>query len=220
RTIRLWDIETSKSLHVFNGHIGVVRCVAFSPLQSNTKDTNRIGAIGGSGYTICSGSFDKTIRLWDIENIKQLVIFNGHEDYVRCVKYSRNEINIAGGNMICSGSTDKTVRLWDIRTGKQIHVFKGHTNVVWHVEYLPAEIDGYIICSGSSDNTIRFWDIRTNKQLHEIKGFDDNAGIYSFEFVPFDQDLKNNEKGKKNIKDCCGYALCYGSGNGLIRVLG
>ncbi|ETN99165.1 WD-40 repeat protein, partial [Reticulomyxa filosa] len=222
-TIRLWDVETSKSLHVFNGHSCYVWCVEFSPLQNNSKDTNKIGVVGGAGYTICSGSNDKTIRLWDIENTKQLAVFNGHESRVSSVKYSRNETSIVGGNMICSGSGDKTVRLWDIRTGKQIHIFKGHTSDVLAVEYLPSENDSSdtnIICSGSNDNTIRFWDIRANKQLHEIKGFDDNTEIRSFEFVPFDQDLKNNEKSKKNTKDCCGYSLCYGSGNGLIRVLG
>ncbi|ETO35018.1 WD-40 repeat protein, partial [Reticulomyxa filosa] len=222
-TIRLWDVETSKALHVFNGHGNGVWCVEFSPLQSSSKDTNNIGVIGGAGYTICSGSSDKTIRLWDIENTKQLVAFNGHEGYVPSVKYSRNETSIVGGNVICSGSGDKTVRLWDIRTGKQIHIFKGHTSYVWAVEYLPSENGGSdtsIICSGSGDNTIRFWDIRTNKQLHEIKGFDDDNGIYSFEFVPFDQGLKNNEKSKNNTSECCGYTLCYGSRNGLIRVLG
>ncbi|ETO02042.1 WD-40 repeat protein, partial [Reticulomyxa filosa] len=139
------------------------------------------------------------------------------------VKYSRNETSIVGGNVICSGSEDKTVRLWDIRTGKQIQIFKGHTNYVYTVEYLPSEngiSDTNIICSGSLDNTIRFWDIRTTKQLYEIKGFDDDNGIHSFEFVPVDQNLKNNEKDKKNIKDYCGYTLCYGSRNGPIRVLG
>ncbi|ETO36933.1 WD repeat-containing protein [Reticulomyxa filosa] len=132
----------------------------------------------------------------------------------------QNETSIVGGNVICSGSDDKTVRLWDIRTGKQIHIFKGHTSDIFTVEYLPFEngsSDTNIICSGSLDNTIRFWDIRTNKQLHEIKGFDDNTGIYSFEFVPFDQGLKNSEKNKNSTNDCCGYALCYGSGMGLIR---
>ncbi|ETO00864.1 hypothetical protein RFI_36576, partial [Reticulomyxa filosa] len=85
KTIRLWDIEASKSLHIFNGHTNTVRCVDFSPLQSNNNDnkSNNIGVIGGNGYTICSGSFDKTIQIWDIETTKQINVFKGHRHWIR-----------------------------------------------------------------------------------------------------------------------------------------
>ncbi|ETO01658.1 heat shock protein DnaJ domain-containing protein, partial [Reticulomyxa filosa] len=39
-TIRLWDVETSKSLHVFNEHKNDILCVDISPLQSNNKNDN------------------------------------------------------------------------------------------------------------------------------------------------------------------------------------
>ncbi|ETO34748.1 hypothetical protein RFI_02342 [Reticulomyxa filosa] len=208
-SIRLWDVETAKALHIFKGHSHNVWCVEFSPLQSNNKYSNSYGVIGGTGYTICSGSFDKTVRLWDIENKRQLVVFNEHQGFVRSVKYSRNETGIVDSNMICSASDDKTIRLWDIRTQKQSNSLKGHTDAVRAVDYVPFE-DGNIICSGSTDNTIRFWDIRTNKQLHCITG---NAEINSFEFIKFDQKTKNS------TRNGCGYALCYGSGNGRIHFL-
>ncbi|ETO34340.1 G-protein beta WD-40 repeats containing protein, partial [Reticulomyxa filosa] len=141
KTIRLWDVETSKSLHVFKRHTNFVWCVAVSPLQSNNDKSdkrNSIGVIGGNGYTICSGSWDKTIRIWDIETIKQLNVFKGHENWVHCVKYGSNELGINGGaNTILSGSRDKSVRLWDIRSNRQTQMFKGHTNHVYTVEYSP-----------------------------------------------------------------------------------
>ncbi|ETO35107.1 WD-40 repeat protein, partial [Reticulomyxa filosa] len=138
KTICLWDVETSKSLHVFNGHENGVWCVDISPLQSNNNNNdnnnnNNIGMIGGNGYTICSGSDDKTIRIWDIETTKQLNLFKGHDSDVNSVKYGSNELI----NIILSGSHDKSIRLWDIRSGQQIQSFNGHTNYVLSVKYSP-----------------------------------------------------------------------------------
>ncbi|ETO16898.1 F-box and wd40 domain protein [Reticulomyxa filosa] len=218
-TIWLWDVETSKSLHVFNGHERTVWCVDISPLQTNNnKSDNKsnIGVIGGNGYTICSGSDDNTIRIWDIETIKQLNIFKGHENAVRSVKYGSNELL----NTILSGSFDKSVRLWDIRSGEQTQVFNGHTHYVNAVEYSPFIIDNdnnsNVICSGSTDNTIRFWDVRSNKkELYIIKGDDKkDIGITCFKFLQ----LKKNEKSKSS--DDIGVNLCYGSHIGLIRIWG
>ncbi|ETO02204.1 WD repeat-containing protein, partial [Reticulomyxa filosa] len=41
---------------------------------------------------ICSGSYDKTIRIWDIETTKQFNVFKGHEYVIRSVKYGSNEL--------------------------------------------------------------------------------------------------------------------------------
>ncbi|ETO31965.1 WD-40 repeat protein [Reticulomyxa filosa] len=196
KTIRLWDIETSKSLHIFNGHEHCVWCVDISPLQGNNDNkSNNIGVIGGNGYTICSGSDDKTIRIWDIETTKQSIMFEGHTHWINSVKYEPNE----SGNTILSGSFDKSVRLWDIRSGQQTQVFNGHISCVRTVEYSPfvvnnIEIGGNsnVICSGSDDGTIRFWDIRSNKsELHIIKG--DNKEDYRINCLKFLQ-LKKTAK--------------------------
>ncbi|ETO08366.1 WD-40 repeat protein, partial [Reticulomyxa filosa] len=225
KTIRLWDVETSNSLHVFNEHENCICCVDTSPLQSdnnnnnNDNKSNNIGVIGGNGYTICSGSLDKTIRMWDIETTKQLIVFEGHESGVRSVKYGSNELRNIGANTILSGSYDNSIRLWDVRSGKQIQVFNGHRSDVWDVEYSPFVIkssdevvggNSNVICSGSTDNTIRFWDIRSNKELYIINVDDKNEGIYCLRF------LQAKEKGKKTNS----INLCYGSGKGNICVWG
>ncbi|ETO33512.1 WD-40 repeat protein [Reticulomyxa filosa] len=222
-TIRLWDVETSKSLHVFNGHESGVLCVDISPLQSNNngKNDNCVGMIGGNGYTICSGSLDYTIRIWDIETTKQSIVFEGHEDYVMSVRYGSNELrNIGSANTILSGSVDKSVCLWDIRSGQQIQVFNKHTVCVNAVEYSPFIVNNIeigdnsnVICSGSEDNTIRFWDIRLNKiELYVINGSNECDGIRCLKFLQ----LKKNRKSNNDSFIC----LCYGSNKGLIQICG
>ncbi|ETO14337.1 WD-40 repeat protein, partial [Reticulomyxa filosa] len=225
KTIRLWDVETSSSLYVFNEHKYAVRCVNISPLQSCADNTsNSIGIIGGNGYTICSGSRDKNICIWDIETTKQLNVFEGHEREVKSVKYGSNELrNIGGSNTILSGSCDKSVRLWDIQSGQQIQTFKGHTNTVTCVEYFPLvsnneiSASSNVVCSASEDNTIRFWDIRSNKkELYVIKGDENDNGIFCLKFIP----LKKQKKEIRNNNNNCNVNLYYGSNKGHIRVWG
>ncbi|ETO03554.1 mitochondrial GTPase, partial [Reticulomyxa filosa] len=51
--------------------------------NNNDNKMNNIGVIGGNGYTICSGSNDNNIRIWDIETTKQFNVFKRHTGYVR-----------------------------------------------------------------------------------------------------------------------------------------
>ncbi|ETO34928.1 WD-40 repeat protein [Reticulomyxa filosa] len=55
-TIRIWDIETTKQLNVFKGHTSIVMSVKYG---SNELFN-----------TILSGSFDKIVRLLDIQSNK------------------------------------------------------------------------------------------------------------------------------------------------------
>ncbi|ETO12380.1 G-protein beta WD-40 repeats containing protein, partial [Reticulomyxa filosa] len=149
------------------------------------------------GYTICSGSHDKTIRMWDIETTKQLNVFKGHTDFVRSVKYGSNELI----NTILSGSFDKSICLWDIRSCQSIQEFYGHRDFVNVVEYSPFVIknsefggNSNVICSGSSDNTISFWDIRSNKEeLYIINGNCEDKGIICVKFLQLKR-MKRKEK--------------------------
>ena len=48
KTVRVWDIETGKTLHSYKGHAGGVTCVTFFP----------------DGKSIASASTDGTARIW------------------------------------------------------------------------------------------------------------------------------------------------------------
>ncbi|ETO01450.1 G-protein beta WD-40 repeats containing protein, partial [Reticulomyxa filosa] len=144
------------------------------------------------------GSWDKTIRIWDIETTKQLNLFKGHEHKLMSVKYGPNGSLL---NTVLSGSQDKTLRLWDIRSDKQIQIFHGHTDIICAVDYLPFMVKNTnkitgcnVICSGSRDNTIRFWDVRSNKnELYAMKGDDKtDGGILCLKFIKLKKKENDN----------------------------
>ena len=120
----------------------------------HTNDRVNTVAISPDGSRILSGSYDKTIRLWDAEtgNASGAPLL-GHTDYVPSVAISPD------GSRIVSGSADNTIRVWDAETGKALGgPLLGHTDCVRSVAISP---DGSRIVSGSDDNTIQIWDAET-----------------------------------------------------------
>jgi WD40 repeat protein len=137
-----------------------------TPLLELRGHTNGITSVGFSsdGTHIVSGSWDKTIRIWDARTGEEVMKpLKGHTDFVTSVGFSPD------GTHIVSGSWDKTIRIWDARTGEEVmKPLKGHTSTVTSVGFSP---DGTHIVSGSRDKTIRIWDARTGEEVMKpLKG--------------------------------------------------
>jgi WD40 repeat protein len=125
-------------------------------------------AISRDGKYIVSGSWDNTVRLWDVETGKEIRTFTGHTGIVYSVALSGD------GQTLASGSYDKSVRLWDVKTGKEIRLFKGHTNWVKSVSLSTAST--YLV-SGSYDGEIKIWDLQTGSLLVSLVSFKDNEWV-------------------------------------------
>ena len=66
-------------------------------------------ALNQDGTKLVSGSWDKTIRLWDVATSKTDAIFKGHTKDILCIGFSRDE------RLIFSGGMDNTLRYWNTR---------------------------------------------------------------------------------------------------------
>ena len=66
-------------------------------------------ALNSDGTKLVSGSWDKTIRLWDIPTCKSDKIFKGHTKDVLCVGFSHDE------RLIFSGGMDNTLKYWNTK---------------------------------------------------------------------------------------------------------
>ncbi|KAJ2929848.1 hypothetical protein H1R20_g7248, partial [Candolleomyces eurysporus] len=129
-------------LFELRGHRELVQCVAISP---NCK-------------RIVSGSWDETIRIWNMETGAQAgEPLRGHEGDINSVAISPD------GKLIVSGSDDKTIRAWDAETGVQAgEPLRGHEDFVLSVAF---SHDSQRIISGSRDKTIRIWDEAAGTQV-------------------------------------------------------
>ena len=66
-------------------------------------------AISPDGDTLVSGSWDNTIKIWNLTTGKLQQTLQGHEDNVNSVAIS------ADGNTLFSGSSDGTITLWRLK---------------------------------------------------------------------------------------------------------
>ncbi|ETO35230.1 hypothetical protein RFI_01843, partial [Reticulomyxa filosa] len=159
-TVFMFDTfrSSAKLINTFTGHTMTVYSIDYSAF--------------GDCQFICSGSIDKTVRVWDVDNNKQIQTLNGHSSDVYCVKFSSYHYHNHRQNVICSSSYDKTIRFWDFKHNKQLQIFNGHTQGVNGIEFSQFN-DGRYLCSGSYDKTIRLWDVETSKTLHVFNGHQD-----------------------------------------------
>lgn len=130
----MWDIAERRIRHQFSGHEQDIYSLDFA----------------SDGRHIASGSGDRTIRLWDIQE-NQCILCLTIEDGVTTVAISPNNRYVA------AGSLDKSVRIWDCQTGvlvERTEGEQGHKDSVYSVAFSPT---GQELVSGSLDKTIRMW---------------------------------------------------------------
>ena len=61
---------------------------------------------------MASGSYDKTIKLWDITTGQEIRTLTGHTNYIRW------SVDLLNSQTLVSGSRDQTIKLWNWSTGE------------------------------------------------------------------------------------------------------
>jgi F-box and WD-40 domain protein MET30 len=121
-------------LNVLQGHKNGVMCVQF---QDNI---------------LASGSYDATIKIWDLDTGEELRTLEGHTSGIRCLQFHKNQL--------FSGAMDKTVKVWNWQTGECITTLSepGMGDV------LSIHYTSNYLCSGGKDNNVKIWDYNTKRR--------------------------------------------------------
>jgi len=123
-------------------------------------------AISNDGEFAISASWDKTLRLWNLNDGTTSREFIGHKDGVLSVSFS------ADNRQIVSGSRDKSIILWDILGESKIvfdeNVHGHHKDCVSCVRCCQSwrESESYkshIVVSCGWDKVVKVWDINDCK---------------------------------------------------------
>ncbi|CAG8684318.1 19812_t:CDS:2, partial [Racocetra persica] len=122
------------NIRVLKGHTDGIMCLQFDDRNNR----------------LITGSYDNTVKVWDLETGEVISTLTGHTRCVRALQFDRAKL--------ITGSMDHTLRVWNYHTGKCITKLEGHTGGILTLHFVD-----YIVASGSTDTTIKIWDFSSRK---------------------------------------------------------
>jgi WD40 repeat protein len=132
------------------GHSGWVTGVAF------TSD----------GKRLVSGSWDRTVKVWDVPTAAEVSIMGGESKQVEALAFSRD------GRWLAAENSSDNVTIWDASNGQFSRVFPTDkrlaavgSNWVYSIAFSP---DGRLLAAAADDRTIRLWDVKTGTVVRDL----------------------------------------------------
>jgi len=234
KTIKIWDAINGGSPIVTFNSVADIETLSYNPLRgdrlasgdrkgnvnvwdpTNTSFGYPIMSLVGhwdevpsiqyspNGKYIASGSYDETVRIWDVSNGgMEIARFSGHLAGINSVSYSPD------GHRVASCSNDGTMRIWDtsdavlpddgtrLETMSTVAVIKVEKNEIACDQVLYSA-DGKMIATGASD-VIKIWDVEaiesknrngllwvlTDEGSAQYLSFHPNGNAIAYDSVPY-----------------------------------
>jgi serine/threonine protein kinase len=139
-TLSLWKIGMPQPIAELSGH----------------QRTIWATAITSNGKTLITGSWDRSIRLWDIEHMRLQRTIIGHGDIILAIALGMNE------KVLLSGSRDGTIRVWELPAGRQMRSIRHPAGPVYALLYL-AENDSLVV--GGENGSVSLWNLKNGQNI-------------------------------------------------------
>jgi WD40 repeat protein/tetratricopeptide (TPR) repeat protein len=154
----LSPVKTSQPVLVLDtgGHSGKILGAAFAP----------------DGRHVVTGSYDKTVRVWNISTGESVRVFRlpigpGPEGIVHAIAVSPNGTTVAAGGVPADRALDDApIYLLDLNSGQILRMLKGNKGFV---NALAFSADGTRLAS-AGNRTIHVFDVRTGRVETNLEG--------------------------------------------------
>jgi WD40 repeat protein len=137
--IKIWSLTRDKKdnlmislAHTITGHTGSIHGLA----------------IADGDNILVSGSYDQTVKQWDLETGKLLESSYDESGSIYAIAIHQQ------GKFIASGGGDGSIKIWALGTGEMLCLLTG--NII-SVESVALSSSGEIIAAGCVDGTIKLW---------------------------------------------------------------
>ncbi|KAM4704385.1 uncharacterized protein WCC33_012807 [Rhinophrynus dorsalis] len=166
RSADLFPLENSQfQVRCIKGHSDLVTCVLIH------------------GRSIVSGSWDTSVRVWDVSSGCEIKTLCGHTGTVSCLSLIPNvdaaafdATSLSHEDFVCSGSSDSTIKVWSLNTGRpvsSIYTF----SAVSSLAHIP---DTHLMISGSDGGKVDVWDLQTKQNLQSERAHGDQVTALQF----------------------------------------
>lgn len=161
----VWDVAQDKGpVKIAKEHVKEICSVDWNQNRAN--------------QLVLSASWDKTIKLWDINHPSSLMTYTGHENMVYSAIWSP-----LVPNCFASVSGDNTLRIWDAQKSYMAQiVIPAHEGEILSCDW--SKYDRNLLVTASVDCSARIWDLRNPRApINELVGH--KYAVRRVKFSPF-----------------------------------
>ncbi len=124
--------------------------------------------VSPSGPYAVSGGFDKSVRLWDLQDGEDMRTFTGSKAPVLALDFSSDGKRVLASTGAVRPPSGGMLHIWDAATGRVADKLSlVGLKVAWDTEFSP---DGKIVVAGCEDGTVRLFDVSGESEVLKLQG--------------------------------------------------